>query len=221
MKTRIMFFLIAIGFLLITCNSNKNNNDNIVNSTKSQAICDDNTARLIGKLYYIASPLFAYDNWSLLDTFVKNNREILLPDSPLIQCMKLAGNNMILTNSQTLDPQSGNRAYESVLNMGGSIEDANRIKSNFDRDEIQLASLGIELLWLSDVLPKGAQGDWTDFLNTGTESRKLAIQGINVMLISLQMYDETEMFNYFLNSFKQYGPYLEYQTALMVSSATK
>jgi len=219
MKTRILFFLFVLGLFLFSCNSNKNSSSdkNTADTPKAQSVCDDNTARIIGKLYYISNPIFVFDNWTMLDEFVKNNRNILLPGSPVIECMKQSGNNMIRINMQSFDPQSGNKAYESVIGMGGSMDDANAIKSNIESNQIELYSLGLELIWLSEVLPKGAQGDWSDFFNTGTQTRRAALEAISIMLPQLRVLDGGYALNYLINYFKQYQPYLEYQTALMVS----
>ena len=101
--------------------------------------------------------------------------------------------------------------------MGANGEQAAQIKSNVESGQLQLLVMGQELIWLSEVLPKGAQGDWNDFLNTGTLARTQGIEYLRLLDPIFQSMGERDLLNYVMTTVNDYQPYLEYQTAIMVS----
>lgn len=138
-----------------------------------------------------------------------------MPNSQITQCMRSAGNTLIAKGVQTYNPQDADRAYGRALEMGATGDMANKIRVNMNQEGMELQSMGHELVWLSQVLPQSAQGNWNDFINTGTQIRQMSIQ---VMQMSaLMLGGELDVFRQLM---EQYGPYIEYQTAILVSYAT-
>ena len=219
MKSRTIFSLFLLLVPLCCANERTGNNNLAVSivKVKQQPQCDEQIARIIGKLYNISNPLYMINNWEELETFVIENRSILLPNNQVIRCMLTAGERMQVSALQSFDPNSGDQAYNSAINLGATAEMANQIKSNVDQGQVQLFALGQELVWLSQVIPKAAQGDWSDFLNTGTLSRKQTIEYLNIMIPMFEMMGEAELLSYLMTTMSSYQPYIEYQTAIMVS----
>jgi len=218
MKTNSFLTAFLLILTLSCANERKGNkySDDGISGQESQTVCDEQTARIIGKLSYISSPLFVINNWADLNAFVNEYRSILLPGSKVIQCMREAGIRMQSAALQSLDPQAGNRAYSSALNMGATGEMANTIKANIDGGQIQPFVMGQDLVWLSQVIPKGAQGDWSDF-NKGTFIRNQSIDYTRTMVTMFQYMGEADLLNYVMSTMTSYQPYAEYQTAIMVS----
>lgn len=218
MKPNTIFFLFLLILILSCTNKRKGNYyyEEEKAGRKIQTICDEQTAKIIGKLHYISNPLFIINNWAELNAFVNENRSILLPGSKVIQCMREVGLRMQGGAMQAFDPQAGNRAYSRALDMGATAGVANQIKSNIEQNQIQFYVMGQDLVWLSQALPKGSQGDWSDF-NKGTVIRNQAIEYIKTMVAMFQYMGEAELLNYVMSTMPSYQPYAEYQTAIMVS----
>ena len=217
MKTRIIFYL-CILILTPNCARDKKHKDygeEAKFEIGTQTNCYEQTARIIGKLSYISNPLFVINNWSELESYVNNNRNMLLPGSEVIQCMREVGIRMQNSALQNFDPDAGGNAYESALNMGATGEMANSIRANIDGGQVQPFVMGQELVWLSQVIPKGAQGDWSEF-NAGNYIRNQQIEYIRTMVVMFQSMGEAEMLNYLMATMTNYQPYIEYQTAIIV-----
>jgi phosphoribulokinase len=58
--------------------------------------------------------------------------------------------------------------------FGGSsvAEFAPQVAQSLNKDAVYFVTLGLELQWLSQVLPAAAQGDWSPYNSTGTVYRQ-------------------------------------------------
>lgn len=220
MKTISLSVLLLFVLLFAYCGNDQDRkieSDTSNSGEESRNTCSEETARIIGRLIYFANPLEIIDNYARLEAFVNGNRNLFLPGSQVIQCMQMAGNRLIARGISAYSSEDADRAYSSALGMGATGEMANTIRTNFSQNATELFGLGNELLWLSQVIPEGAQGDWNDFLTTGTEARIAAIHGIHLMAPMLDQFDMILL----QQAMAHYGPYMEYQTAVLVYFSTR
>lgn len=219
MKTFNQTFVFFIFLFLVACNRNGNYNDygSSYYEPETKTVYGEEVILSIGKLYYVASPAYYTNNWKQLNNLVANNRNLLRSNSPIIKCMKEVGENMQIEAMQSFDSRAGINAYASAISYGANASQARQIQTNIENGQIQPYLIGKELVWLSQVLPKAAQGDWSGFMNTGTFTRRQAIEGIALIQQMFEYMGETEMLNYVMSTMNEYQPYLEYQTAVMIS----
>jgi hypothetical protein len=196
---------------------NDNYAENEVVETTEYSSYSENTFRVAGKLYYLANPIFLINNWQELVDFVDEYSYYLTSESPVIRCMREAGYRMQNETMRQFEPGAGHRAYESAISMGANMDQAYQIQSNIESGQIQFYVMGQELVWLSQVIPKAAQGNWDDFLNTGPYFRKQNIDYVILMAQIFASMGEMELLSYVMGLLPYYQPYAEYQTAIMVS----
>lgn len=221
MKKISVWVVLVFVFILAHCDS-KNENakrseaDNYRTAANTEKICSEKTARIIGRIYYLSNPLEIFNRFADLEAYVNRNRNLLLPGSKMIQCMRSAGNTLIARGVQAYSQQDADRAYGRALEMGATGDMANKIRSNMNQGATELFTMGQELIWLSQVLPQAAQGNWNDFINTGTDTRQAVIQSIRLVAPML----DPNLLGIVQQSFTQYAPYLEYQVAVLVFYST-
>lgn len=160
MKKRycLLFFIIIFVFLT-SCN-------------RSSDAVDQTTATNLGRLYYAVNPLNEVQNPESIRQFINENKSLLQDDSPTINSAKKLGEKLIQSGLSAFSYDDYDRAYGSVLNMGGDMNQARGVADSLKQGSVDAFMMGQELLWIANVVPKAANGDWTDFDQTGTQSRK-------------------------------------------------
>jgi hypothetical protein len=217
MKPLAIFFLCSIILGCSSGNRSNNNSNRESAESKSQTNCDEETAKICGKLYILSDPIYVVDGWADFIEFANNNINLFYPDCPVSACMRTAGNALINKEMQLLhDPNIGSKAYESALGMGASIEDAGKIKSEMEQGQFRFYKMGIYLIWLSKVMSEGNEGNWKDLLETGYFERTEVIEMYKNMIVQLQQIGYDNLFPYLINEGKIYQPEAEYEAAVMV-----
>jgi hypothetical protein len=132
---------------------------------------DQTTAKNLGRLYYAVNPLNEVQNPNAVMKFINDHKSLLQDDSPTISCARKLGNRLIQSGLNAFSNSDYDRAYGSVLDMGGNMSHARDVANSLQQGAVDAFMIGQELLWIANVVPKAANGDWTDFNNTGTQSR--------------------------------------------------
>lgn len=133
---------------------------------------DPSTARNLGHLYYMVHPLNVMQNPLGVESYIRENKLLLQEDSPLIRCARILGNKLVLNGPNAFGKTDCDRAHGSVLSMGGNWRHAHAIARSLQDGAVDAFVVGEELLWIADAVPKAANGDWTAFNTTGTQSRE-------------------------------------------------
>ncbi len=175
--------------------------------------CDETTARNVGALYWTLNPIKEQTEPQELMTFVRNNSKLLAADQPMVQCMRFVGTRLMQQGLAAYSPADRDRAYESALGMGADMEQAGKVADSINSGAVEAFIMGQELVWLADVVPAAALGDWGPFVSTGTVSRLTfrqqwpLVQQMLVMDPSLGRLVEQTIY--------QIQPWVEYQVAVL------
>lgn len=140
------------------------------------AVADEYVARVVARAYFYDHPLAVEE----MEALVSQNKDLFEPNGPAIRCMRSLGTGLLQAAFNAYDQKALEKAYRS-----GAPPDIARDVANLVNDSaIKLAWLGQELIWLSEVLPYGAQGNWVPFLTTTFLGRPItheqALQMLNV-----------------------------------------
>lgn len=138
----------------------------------SSKAADQTTANNLGHLYYMVNPLNVMQHPGDVEDFIRENKSLLQSDSPIIQCAKKLGNKLTMSGLNSFSTTDYDRAYGSVLSMGGDTSQARSVADSLQQGAVDAYMVGQELLWIADAVPKAANGDWSAFNTTGTQSRK-------------------------------------------------
>ena len=177
-RQRRSFWYAISAFLLGTFLSACSDNDTAESAyplptNKPGCICGHAPARNAGMLLYESNVLMELDQQkaSEFEAFIRTNASLLQADGPTIQCAKRLGNTLISRGLGSYSRVDYDRAYESVLANGGTIEMASDVAGSMQSGALDAVMTGQELLWLAEVIPPAARGDWSKFTSTGTEAR--------------------------------------------------
>ena len=172
MKTRIITLLLVGGGIIFFFSS----------CTKRY---EESTFRILGEVYTYALPLA---NQSVLQNYVESNKYQFKKDGEIIQAAKVLGEKLLKKSYESYDRNS-NYYYERALDMGANLDQARQIENDVNSGALDLYTIGQELLWLAEVLPEAAQGNWSAYNNTGTEMRK-QVRQILPLLQTLSQFDD-------------------------------
>jgi len=183
---------------------------------RTARLCDDTTAVLIGRLYFIANPLIEQTEPERIEEFVTTHAMHLGPTSAFMSCAKHAASRLTAAAYASFDARQADSAYGRVLEMGGSMEDANHVRGSLNRGSLELMTMGQELMWLTQVVPSAAAGDWRPFMATPATDARQAIRMVWPMVQSVSRPDDIGVVK---AAFAAYQPWLVYQVAILVLQA--
>ncbi len=144
---------------------------------------DPKVAQVVGRVYYYANPL---SDHSVLVELVQQNKAVFTENSDVIRCAKALGSILFRQAAISFGENDYNKAYGRALEMGATGEQARGVADSMQSGTLDLFMLGQELLWLAEVLPSAADGDWGPFKTTGTETRIMARQLLPLMNMMLE-----------------------------------
>lgn len=172
--------------------------------------CTVESAQILGRLYYLANPM---GNANDLTAFVNQYRAHLTSKGTVMKCAKTLGNRLIIQSLGAFSQADYNDAYGSVLEMGGTMDMAHDIAYDIQGGAVDLFMMGQELLWLAEVMPSAASGDWRLFNTTGTETRNMIREVMPIYEMMFAM--DPSMAQIFDNAMAQFGPLVEYQMVML------
>ena len=183
---------------------------------KNNSSCNEETARLLGRVYYLSNPLSDHAEFV---TFIQENASYFSRNGSAIKCATALGNRLIKLGLRSFNKEDYDHAYERTLEMGGSMEQARDVASSINQGAVDLFIMGKELVWLAKVLPSATEGDWNLFETSGTETRNQIRQVLPMYKIILEMDPSTaQMVN---SVMKQFQPIAEKQVEMMVLMMSK
>ncbi len=130
---------------------------------------DAQVARDVGRVYRLAFPLADPNR---LREVVQQKRTLFAKNSVLIRCAKALGSKLTAQAVMSFAKSDYNGAYGRALEMGTTGEQARAVADGLQSGSLDMFTMGQELLWLAQVLPAAAEGDWKPFETTGTLSRQ-------------------------------------------------
>lgn len=175
-----------------------------------EGLCTQETVRLVGHLNHLSNPM---GNPTDLAEFVTQYRAYLVSDGTAIKCAKRLGKRLVGQSLSAFSQADYDAAYGGVLAMGGDMDMAHDVAASIRSGALELYVLGKELLWLANVIPSAASGDWGLYNNTGTETRNAIRQ---VMPIYQQLINmDPAMAQSINNLLTQFGPLAAYQVSML------
>jgi len=138
----------------------------------SQNYCNTNSIKLLGSLYYITNALNVHRNPQEVEQFIYSNRHLLTQNSQAINFARDLGNYLTNYGINAYNQKDYNDAYSSAVSMGANSDMAYDVASSFNSQAVDAYMFGQELLWLAQVIPQAAQGNWTPFKASATTTRQ-------------------------------------------------
>ncbi len=190
---KVRYLLLIFCFMLVNCGSksNKNNSgsyydelssDNVNSKVEESYTYNMNTALLIGMLYVLSCPSLETHEYDIYD-MVSEYEQFLYEDGAIIQGMKRLGDLMVAHGTQNFNFTNTveNNTKEKVIGMCNSVgleakagSFSDKVVSGMRNEQLQPIIIGKELIWLSNVIPDAANGDWDSSHNTGSSIRREA-----------------------------------------------
>ncbi len=171
MKNRKFQLILLSLVLIVSCKSR----------VKPPAYCDDYTAGLVARAYVLSIPMFYMEND--LIPLMKENESYFSVNGKAIELMQALGT--VLTQSGIkLDQQR--EKYSATEKFGAAMPEGlehlpGQVDANLNSYSNDLLSMGMELLWLSKVLPAAASGNYNPYNKTPTITRQGMLEGMQVI----------------------------------------
>ncbi len=168
--------LLLVGSLL-ACNSSSSSSPASSNKYVNEAPVpvnkyDIETARLLGKLFFLANPYEVINTPENVTNLVRNNAHLLGENSKVIQCARELGQLLMQQGLGSFDNNDRERMYDIGHRNGVDPLVTKRAADDMHNGSVNFFGMAQELIWLSQVIPEAAQGNWEPFNTTGTEMRK-------------------------------------------------
>lgn len=151
------------------------------------SVYDDATARLVARAYVLSIPLLFKEND--LIPLMAENKAYFVEDGKAIRCMRALGNALI-QHALAVGQQTGGRSATEIFggSMPEGLEDLpGQVDASMRSYSNDTFTMGQELLWLSQVLPSAAEGDYELYNTTGTSARQMWAQVLPYMRMLCQM----------------------------------
>lgn len=203
-------FAVCGAIVLLTFISCGNNKESKGAKQSSARFCTPQTARILGRVYVKANPLSDHSD---IVALVQQYSEHFMEGSPVINCATSLGNRLVMQGLSSFSQNDYNRAYGRSLELGATMEQARDIGNSISSGSVDLFIMGKEMLWLAQVLPYAARGDWGPFQNTGSEVRTQVRQILPIYNMMLQM--DPAMAQMVNEIMRQFEPIAEEQIVML------
>lgn len=127
---------------------------------------DKDLAIVLGEIYAMAGIL--NEDYRQLERFVNSHAYLFSAKSNLMIGAEKLG---ALAFNHAIEIYDKD-AYKNALALGYNHQQALEVSHQVTQGSSDLGNVGLELVWLAQVLPAAAQGDWGPFNNTGTDRRR-------------------------------------------------
>jgi len=171
--------------------------------------CDDVSSQLVARSYVLTMPLLGRDNEMI--PLMQSYPNHFTQGGRAIQCMERLGMALVQGGLAQSREFSGNSATER---FGGQMPEGlehlpGQVDNTLGSYGSDMFVMGQELLWLASVLPAAAQGNYTPYNTTGTETRRMMYQVLPVYQMLCTM--DPSMCQMMLGMFRQMAPQIEQQ----------
>jgi hypothetical protein len=149
--------------------------------------CDDTAARLVARAYVLSIPMFFKQND--LIPLLNDNKAYFVEGGKAIRCMEALGTALVQGGMAAADRFKG---YPATERFGGSMPPGlehlpGQVDSSLRSYGNDMFAMGQELLWLSQVLPPAAKGDYAPYNTTATPNRQRVVQVLPIYQALCQM----------------------------------
>jgi len=157
----------------------------------------------------LANPVLGRENEII--PLVQSNRVYFSPGGDAIRCMHRLGAALTHTGLSQFQQNQGNSPTEQFAgSMPPGLEHLpGEVSDSLNRYSSDIFTMGQELNWLAEVLPSVAQGNYTPYNSTGTETRR-TLRQILPMYQQICMFDPS-ICQMMTNIFGQLSPQIERQ----------
>lgn len=149
--------------------------------------CDDLSSRLVAATYVLTMPLLGRDNEMipLMQTYPQH----FSPGGGAIRCMQRLGSALVqggMAQNMEFGGSSATESFGAMMPQGlehlpGQVDNS---MQSYGSDQFMM---GQELLWLAEVLPAAAQGNYQPYNTPVTTSRQMAYQVLPIYQMMCQM----------------------------------
>lgn len=134
--------------------------------------CDPGTSALVAHAYVLSIPLIGRENE--LVPYMNSASGFFAESGQATRCMQSVGAALVKKGEVMSNQFSGHAATER---FGGRVPTGlehlpGQVDSGLRSFGADTAAMGAEFLWLSQVLPAAAQGNYTPYNTTGTPARQ-------------------------------------------------
>ena len=171
--------------------------------------CVEISSRLVAKSYVLTIPLLGRDNEMI--PLMQSNRGYFTQEGGAIRCMQRLGAALVQGGLARSSEFSGSSATEL---FGGSMPEGlghlpGQVDASMRSYGSEMFTMGQELIWLANVLPAAAQGDYTPYNTTGTDTRRMMYQVLPMYQMLCQM--DPSICQMMLGMFREMAPQIEQQ----------
>lgn len=149
--------------------------------------CDELSSQLVAKTYVLTMPLLGKDNKII--PLMEKYPGHFAQGGGAIRCMQSLGN--ALMRGALEQSREFSRPYATERFGGSMPEGLGHLPGQVDRSMISygndMFTMGQELLWLAEVLPYAAQGNYAPYNNPTTTNRQMAAQVLPIYQMMCQM----------------------------------
>ena len=184
--------------------------------SEQSSACQERAARALGRVYWLANPL---SDPADAVRYVLKDPVMFASDGPAIRCAEKLGNWLLQAGLSSISQGDRDLIYERALKMGSTARQADEVARSVSSGAVDAFVMGQELLWLAQVLPQGASGNWDPYLSTGTPTREQARQLLPVYRQLLVQ--DPAMVQIMDDMMAQFGPIVEEQIVTLASSMAK
>ena len=175
--------------------------------------CDEVSSRLVAKSYVLTMPLLGRDNEMV--PLMQSNREYFAQGGGAIRCMQRLGTTLVqggLARSREFSGSSATERFgssmpEGLAHLPGEVDAS---MGSYGSD---MFTMGQELLWLANVLPAAAQGNYTPYNTPDTTTRRMLYQVLPMYQMLCQM--DPSICQMMLGMFREMAPQIEQQVYVL------
>jgi hypothetical protein len=152
-------------------------------------VCNEADATLLAEAFYLAMPLWEIPGLdppeSFEDLIERTGPEHFSAAQGVVQCANALGQFLVIRGLSAYDPKAYDRAM--AVAPAGAEHLAPEVAQSLNSGSVDLVQMGQELIWLSQVLPQMAKGDFTDFNESGTMARQMFRQALPQLKLMFAM----------------------------------
>jgi hypothetical protein len=192
--------------------------EGVADRANKMAACTYEAAQAVARAYLLSMPVkdetisLSVTEESPLSKFVAENKALFVKDGPAIRCITALGEQITALGEQSYD--SSNSMHRAIMSKWGgkSPEAAANAADTVQSHGASMYQMGVEMRWLSNVLPSIVDGNY-DAFNRADSPLRHHLDNIrqknDVSDAAVRPAITTEMEDVLNDTLNQYGPALE------------
>ena len=180
-----------------------------IGHTANAHACDEMSSQLVARTYVLTMPLMGRDNEMI--QLMQSYPDYFTQGGGAILCMPRLGT-VLVQGGLAQSGQSG--GYSATESFGSSMPEGlahlpGQVDASMQSYGSDMFAMGQELLWLSEVLPAAAQGNYTPYNTPRTPARQMASQVLPIHQMLCQ--SDPSMCQMMLGMLHEMAPQIEQQ----------